>query len=446
VLERIDAGKAVFQLGHDIAMGQFFESFEANMSSILVANILSIVIRLLFFLRSFHIRFLYRLSSPEILGPQVEFCDVKKCMKIGFLSESMGWSGGAQQLLWMAEALQKRGHNLTLIVQPSSDLLARASSLGVPVMPLRMRQDYDVPAAWRLAKIVRELRLDILHAQHSTAHAIGLMSLLWTPVPLFAVTRRVIFPIKRNLFSRLKYLSKRIGGYIAISEAVRQELRKAGIPDSRIVVIPSVVRYEPATSDDGKMIRREFSLPTDVPLVLMVSNYSDFKGHEYLIRAAVSVAKTVPEARFLIAGRDTEKLAPLVAELGLQDRVRIAGFRTDVPRLHAAANLFVMPSLQEAAGTALREAMMAELPAIGTRVGGIPESIQDGETGRLVPPADAEALAGAIVDLLRNPARAREMAQRGQRFIGDNFTLEPAAQRMEQFYATLLSHTALPSR
>src|SRR5438552_3454976 len=111
----------------------------------------------------------------------------------------MRWSGGAEQLLTMACALRDRGHEVILGCQPGSDVLTRARAAGVPVEPIRMRQDYDVPAAWQVAKVMRQHSIELLHAQHSTAHAVGLMAALWAKVPAFAVTRRVVFPLRRNL-------------------------------------------------------------------------------------------------------------------------------------------------------------------------------------------------------------------------------------------------------
>jgi glycosyltransferase involved in cell wall biosynthesis len=138
-----------------------------------------------------------------------------------------------------------------------------------------------------------------------------------------------------------------------------------------------------------------------------------------------------------MAGRDTEKLQPLVDRLRLSRSVHLLGFRTDVPRLLAALDLFVMPSLQEGAATAVREAMAAGVAAIGTDVGGIPESIRDGETGLLVPPSDSQALAQAMGRLLAEPQQARVLAERGRAFVREAFSLERAVGQTEDFYRRL---------
>jgi glycosyltransferase involved in cell wall biosynthesis len=362
-------------------------------------------------------------------------------MRIMYLTESTGWSGGAQQALWMAGSLKRRGQEVLLACQPGSDIGARARAESIPTVEVRMRQDYDVLAARRVAELLKIYQIQVLHAQHSTAHAIGLMAAWWAGTPVFAVTRRVIFPLKRNIFSRFKYLSRRINGYIAISAAVKEELLKAGVSSSRIEVIPSVMNIAQGTPQDRIELRGELGLAAARPVITNVANYADFKGQPYLVRAAAEVLKSVPDVEFLFVGRDVDKLSPLVEQLGLTKSVRLAGFRTDISRILAASDLFVLPSLQEGAGTSLREAMSIGLACIGSRVGGIPESILDGETGVLVPPADEYALAEAIIDLLTHPQKARTMAVRGRAYVQENFTLEPTSAKMEAFYKRLLTST-----
>jgi L-malate glycosyltransferase len=367
----------------------------------------------------------------------MEKLSVNSCMRILYLTESMKWSGGAHQLLLMAAALKRKGHQITVGCQEGSDVARRAEETGLPVERLRLRQDYDALAAYRVSRLVRRDGIEVLHAQHPTAHAIGLMAAAMSRVPVFAVTRRVIFPMRKNLFSRLKYLSKRIDGYVAVAGAVRDELVKAGVRPERIAVIPSVTEGRAASPEEGARLRRELGL-TKGPIIGTVANYADFKGQDFLVEAMPTVLAKHPEARLILAGRDTEQLRPMVARLGLEDKVLLAGFRTDVPVILAALDLFVLPSLKEAAATALREAMAAGVPCIGTRVGGIPELIVDGETGYLVPAADSAALADAIVRVLDTPEAARRMGMAAQSRHRSAFSVEAACNAMESFYERLL--------
>ena len=360
-------------------------------------------------------------------------------MRILYLTESMRWSGGAEQLLTMACALRDRGHEVIVGCQPGSDILERAKAARLPVEPIRMRQDYDLPAAWKVSQVMQQHGTELLHAQHSTAHAVGLVAALWSKVPAFAVTRRVTFPLRKNLFSHLKYRLKRINGYIAISQSVKDELIKGGVDAGRIEIIPSVAGQQVLARTEGAALRRELGVPADVPLILNVANYADFKGQDILLAAAVDVLRRFPQARFVFAGRDTEKMIPIAERLRIKASVHAAGFRTDVPRFLAAADIFVMPSLQEAAGTALREAMFAGVPVIGSRAGGIPESISNEETGLLVSPGNPTELAAAIQRMLESPVWARQLGERGRKSAEARFSLETAAAKMEHFYRKLLN-------
>src|SRR5882762_3463514 len=100
-------------------------------------------------------------------------------MRVLYITESTGWSGGAQQVLWMAGALQKRGHQMLLACQPGSDILERAGAVGIPTEEVRIRQDYDISSAGRVSQLMKKHHTQILHAQHSTAHAVGLLAAWW---------------------------------------------------------------------------------------------------------------------------------------------------------------------------------------------------------------------------------------------------------------------------
>lgn len=345
----------------------------------------------------------------------------------------MGWSGGAQQTLWMARALLDRGHALQLVCQPGSEIAVRAIQAGIPILELRMRQDYDLLAVAGLVRILRHQQTEVLHAQHSTAHAIGLMAAAWTDTPVFAVTRRVTFRVRRNPFSRLKYLSHRVDGYVAISQAVRQELLQAGVPSQRVAVVPSVVELGPTDSNDRLAFRTEIAAG-NAPVIGVIGNYAEFKGQNVMVRAIPDILKRHPDALFVFAGRGVEALGPLLKNLGVEKSARILGFRTDVPKILAGLDIYVMPSLEEAAGTALREAMLAGLPCVGSRVGGIPESIEDGVTGLLVPAGDPRAISQAVDRLLIDRESSRRMGEAGRRFCAEHFSISAGATRMESLY------------
>src|SRR5437773_489368 len=152
----------------------------------------------------------------------------------------------------------------------------------------------------------------------------------------------------------------------------------------------------------------------------LVANIRGSKGHAYCLEAARSVLAQRPDARFLIVGDGIgfDDVRRRVKEMGLESHVVMTGFRRDVPEVMAALDVLVLPSVKsEAVSQVIPQALAVGTPVVGTTVGGTPELVRDGEAGRLGPPADAAALADAILDLLRDPARARTLAQRGQALV-----------------------------
>jgi glycosyltransferase involved in cell wall biosynthesis len=152
------------------------------------------------------------------------------------------------------------------------------------------------------------------------------------------------------------------------------------------------------------------------PAIASVGRLSPEKGQATLLRAMPALLGVSPDARVLLCGEGPEQdaLRKLASELGISDRVEFLGFVPDVRPVLAAANVFVMPSLTEGLGVAALEAMAMAKPVVASAVGGLPESIADGESGLLVPAGDPEALSAAVLALLRNPGRARMMGAAGR--------------------------------
>ncbi|MBI4458504.1 MAG: glycosyltransferase [Acidobacteria bacterium] len=196
-------------------------------------------------------------------------------------------------------------------------------------------------------------------------------------------------------------------------------------------------------------MRQELRLPPDAPLVAMLSRLNGLKGGEYFVRAAALLAWRFPQARFLIVGDvgcgDSFYKAALerqVIRLGLGGRVLFTGFRLDIPRLLSEVSVSVLPSLSEGLSNVLLESMAAGVPVVASRVGGNPEVVQDGASGLLVPPSDAEALAGAIRTLLEDPELARRYGQAGKERIAQHFTLTRMVRETEEHYLQLLERSA----
>ncbi len=221
------------------------------------------------------------------------------------------------------------------------------------------------------------------------------------------------------------------------------------IPASRISVLYNGVDISHFTPVPGIGcdVRRELGLRCEDLVVGTVGRLSPEKGGvDLLIRAVKSLCLEYPHARLLIVGDGPMRpeLEKVAAHTGLD--ALFAGTRNDIPRLLSAMDIFVLPSLREAMPIALLEAMAMRLPVVATLVGGVPEIVEDGKTGLLVPPDDESVLALALNKLASSPKLMSELAAAGQKHVQLNFTLDSMVAHVEQLYETLMAEKAVDVR
>ena len=336
------------------------------------------------------------------------------------------WRGGQYQALLTVLGLRRRGQRAALAAQPRGELFRHASDRG-DLYRLSPRGDLDLLAAWRLCRLVRDLGPEVIHAHD--AHAVAVASLARSldgarATPPVVASRRVDFHIRGNPLSRWKY--RRVERFICASEAIRDMLIGDGVPPGRTTVVHEGIDIDRIERAPALDLHREFHLPPGCPIAGNVAALVPHKGQRHLIDAAAQLVREIPAARVLIvgAGELEGALARQIRRLGLDGSVILTGFRSDVPSLLKGLDLFVMSSVTEGLGTSVLDAMAAGLAVVGTRAGGIPESVVDGRTGLLTPPGDAPALARAIADLLRDVPRRRAFGAEGRRRARAEFSAE----------------------
>jgi glycosyltransferase involved in cell wall biosynthesis len=366
-------------------------------------------------------------------------------VKVLHVTESRSWSGGTVQLWNLCMALGRRGHEAGLFCPPNAELLKHTPGSGVRVWTRGMRQDYDLPAAWTLAKAVREFKPDVVHAHHPRAHALSLLAGLFAPMPRLVVSRRVSFRFKPwNVFSHLKYRSGRISAYTAVSSDIGKGLVEQGVRADKVHVIHSgvdVKKFSPRPP--SAEVRAALKLPAGVPVVGNLNHFSWWKGQTVFLEAAKVLSETpgAPKAHFLLAGKDTDgpEAREKVRSLGLEDRVTLAGFRTDMPEVISVLSLTVLSSLAgEGFSGVLREAMSMGVPVAATDVGGNRELVEDGVTGLLVPAGDAKVLAAAMGRALSAPDQARAWSAEAQRRVRSSYSIEAMVDKTIALYESLL--------
>jgi glycosyltransferase involved in cell wall biosynthesis len=352
------------------------------------------------------------------------------------IDTSRTWRGGQRQVLLTVLGLRERGHRAVLIAHPEGELARRASE-GHDLIRLAPRAEIDLHAGWKLSRILKELRPEIVHVHDPHAVALASLALSFSTAkecPGLVASRRVAFHLKGHAFSRWKY--HQVDCFIAASEAIRQMLIADGVDPSKVVTVFEGIDVDRVRAEPIVNIHAEFWLPTHAPIVGAVGALTQEKGHKYLIDAAALVVRDVPDARFVILGEGDLRpaLERHVKELRLEKHVLLPGFRADILSFVRAFDLFVMCSLHEGLGTSLLDAMAASKATVASDTGGIPEVVARGETGLLVPPRDHHALAKAIVRLLKDSDTREAMGHAGLERVRKVFSVERMVERTLEVY------------
>ena len=356
------------------------------------------------------------------------------------IDTARSWRGGQNQALLTVLGLRARGHRAALVAHPQGELRRRASD-GLDLFPLAPRTEMDLATAWQLSRILRTLQPDIVHAHDAHAVAMaGLALSLGGPHvrARFVASRRVDFHVGQNAFSRWKY--RQVEHFLCASEAIRTMLVGDGVPDGRTAVVYEGVDLDRLTATPTVDLHRELWLPHSAPVIVNVAALVPHKGQRYLVQAAAEVLRTLPDARFVIvgAGELEPVLEKQIHKLHLEKHVFLTGFRPDALSLLKSADVFVMSSVTEGLGTSVLDAMGCARPVVATRAGGLPEVVDDGVTGTLVPTRDPAAMAAAVVQLLEDAALRERYGQAGLALARERFSADRMVDEIAALYERLV--------
>lgn len=350
---------------------------------------------------------------------------------------SLGLGGQEIRILGEARWLLDHGWDALIACQPRSQLFAEACRAALPVVAVAMRGATDVRALLRLRALMRARRVNLVHTHSSVDSWLATMAAKSLRLPVVR-SRHVTIPILK----RRALIYRWADHVITTGEAVAARVRDVGIPAEQISAISAGIdttRFHPGVS--GKPVREELELAADVKVVGLVANVRGSKGHAVFLEAAREVLATYPDARFLIVGDGVgfEDVRRRVREMGLEPHVIMTGFRRDVPEVMAALDVLVLPSTKsEATSQVIPQALAVGTPVAAAATGGIPEIVRDGETGRLVEAGNAPALARAVLSLLADPDRAREMALAGQALVRARYSADASMSETTRVYRSLL--------
>ncbi|HBP89958.1 MAG TPA: glycosyltransferase family 1 protein [Nitrospiraceae bacterium] len=363
-------------------------------------------------------------------------------MRILHTESSLGMGGQEYRVLQEAQGMEQRGHRVVVAAPHGSQLAVLAEQRGLEVKRTSSGNRGWITLIPTFLRMLKRAEIDVVNTHGSldswTASIAGRIS---SRRPIIIRTRHKSTPVLRTwrhrfLYGRLPHVVTTTG------EAVKQELvTRMRLNPSRVISIPTGVdleRFHPRPPDAS--LRKSLGLRKEGPLVGAVTFLRPEKGMEMLIEAVPWLRKRFSSLECVIIGEGGEKaaLADRIRALGMEHCVHLVGFRQDVPALLALLDVVVIPSFEEGLPQSLTQALAMERPVVASAVGGVPEVVEDGVNGLLVPPRDPALLAEKIASLLQNPTAACRMGKAGRQVIQERYSIEHMLTQTEQVYRRLL--------
>lgn len=357
-------------------------------------------------------------------------------MRVAHIIKVTRISGAEQHLLTLLPGLRRQGIDARLIMlvepkQPMDDMMAKAQGRGIPTRRLVIGRDYDLSLLWKIRRALRQIKPHIVHTHLIHADLFGGLAAKSAGFKVIISSRHNndrfrYHPLWRRISPRLWRMTS---AGIAISASIKNfAVQVEGAPEHKISAVCYGLEYDWVSDDEVQaarhIMRDELRLGADALLLGMVCRLVEQKGIPYALKAFQTISRRFPAARLVIAGDGAmaDDLRRLGDALGLDDRVHWLGWRGDVAQLMAALDIFLMPSLWEGFGLVLLEAMSRRLPVVAAHISAIPEIVSHGETGLLIPPRDADALAAAITRLLNDPPLRKHMGLLGAARLEERFS------------------------
>lgn len=321
--------------------------------------------------------------------------------------------------------------------------LEAARAIGMPIHELRASGPYDPRQVARLSAMVREGQFDIVHAHEAVSDVLTYAASFLHRVPIVSTAHGWIANSRKGRM--MVALDKRVLGrfdrVIAVSRKMQGDLLEAGVPGEKVTLLHNAIVLEKYRRTDGPgTLESLVGKKPAGPVMVSIGRLSPEKGHADLIDALALVAAQGRHVFTVLAGEGPSRpdLEQRIRATGLEEWVCLPGYVSQPARLLQDADLMVLPSHTEGLPNAALEALAMEVPVLATRVGGTPEVVTDGETGRLVPARAPGALAAGILDFLADPAKWKRWALRGRETVEAQFNFNSRTRKLEQIYLEMM--------
>lgn len=393
------------------------------------------------------------MNLPTV-SPASEVNSDSSRLKVLHVITHLGVGGAQDNTLLTIRGLSRRRYRVDLASGPRGRWCERGRQYAdqfYPINHLRQdRGDIDPPADARalveLTQLMRREQYDIVHTHSSKAGMLGRVAATLARTPIIVHTvhgfpfNDYMNPLRRQFY----ILSERVAAglcdiLIAVCDTNRAEAVSLGLaPYSKIVTIPSGIDLDHfRTTVDRASKCLALGLDPNRPIVGTVGRLSEQKAPQDFVKAAQSVLSQHPDVQFVLVGGGPLR-AQVEAMIGGDTRIKVLGYRDDVPEILLIFDIFVLTSWWEGLGRALTEAMIARRPVVATAVNGVPDLVTPGETGLLSPPRDPKSLAQNIVRLLQNPTEAKQYGENGYRRVVPAFGAECMVNQIAALYARLI--------
>ena len=368
-------------------------------------------------------------------------------VKVVHLVASIAMGGADQVILWIASSIDRTVFNCRFCLfvdlrRPIPELYEMLQKGNNDLSTVKIRSTIELKQFTQLFHLIRKSRPQVLHTHGYRSDILGLLAAKLIGIPIVSTVHGWTSATRR--LRAYEWFHKRCLQYfdmvIAVSEEIRTRLLEAGVSPGKIVTLKNAIDVGAFSEhQDGSSFRRELGLTPGTRVIGTVGRLSVEKGLDYFLKAGAQIIARDPSVKLLVVGEGPQRreLVALAQALGISASVIFCGHRRDVDRIYPAVDLFILPSLTEGIPLALLEAMACSRPIIASKIGGIPEVIQDGVTGLLVPPKDVAQLTEKIWNLLRCPEVGVELGMRARKCVERQFDVQRWIKKIEAIYLGL---------
>lgn len=377
--------------------------------------------------------------------------DEKQPIRIMHLISSGGFFGAERVMLSLGKSLNNPYVESILTAihnkyNPHVEIIEEARKQNIPVFTVPCRGKFDFQTVNELADFISTQRVDIVHSHNIKANFMAALACRKAKVPLVATNHLwTKAGLKLALYEALdvfvlKHCVKRI---VAVSEGIRQDMMRKGIPEKKIRLIINGIAEEQGTVE--AFSKKDLGIPEESPVVAVVARLSWEKGHRYLIDALPDILRACPNAVFLFLGEGPmrRELEKRVESVKAADKVIFAGYQPEMEKIYPLIDILVQPSLREGVPMSLLEAMSFGKAIVATDAGGVKGLIRNRETGLLIRPGSCSDIRESVLELLKDPDLRGRLAAGARQLVSENFSLQKMVEGYVDLYQEVLQEKKL---